>query len=400
MAPGTGFERCFFGKLFVGMALTSFSVMFAPHAMGQSTSQPLLIQPEKSDCTPSAGVCYLDLTFKGGSIYQHADWYTTFIGKNKQGNLTITVTSQLEMGNVADTKASDPVTLTKNGNDVSLSYQGPITSQLPLTFSQISFDVKINQTLRDGLNDLFTLFAQQSAVSLPFSAATLGYVSLGKSIGDFLFKPELTKNRAVGHFAFTPTTAPAPGYYAVLSGEDTPDWSRFAAGLKLAPGGMLTSNAGDVRGVTYYIYEISYNSRRYPNLNAALSFGKSKPWASLYLSALTASSSGWTLDQHESVEGNLRKQLDDAQTLLIADPDVTAEEKLTIIREASDTTNKAYQSRYTSLVAAQGSVVSAGTITVGTTPVPTNPTVLSISHDQIDKALGQMANLRAATRAH
>jgi hypothetical protein len=362
--------------------------------LGQATSQPILIQSETSDCTPSAGNCYLDMTFKGGSLYQHANWYTNFIGRNtKQGNLTITINSQLETGTVADTKASNPVTLTKNGNDVSFSYQGPIASLLPLTFSQVSFDVGINQTVKDGLNDLLTLFAKQSAVTVPLSAATLGYVSLGKSIADFLFTPQLMQSRAVGHFAFTPSTAPAPGYYAVLAGETNADWGRFVPGLKPVAGGGLTSDAGNVAGITYYIYEVKYNKHRYVDLDAALSYVKSKSWASLYLSAMTASRAGWTLDQHESIESNLRKQLDDAQTLLVADVDITGEEKLTVSQQASEKINSFYQDRYKTLVQAANAQSSGHTVMINNKPVPSDPTVLSLPHDDIAEMYDKMKTM-------
>lgn len=125
------------GGLVMLKAVLLITVILMPSfVLGQSTSAPILIQPEANECTPSAGSCYLDVTFMGGSLYQHANWYTNFIGRNtRQGNLTITINSQLETGTVSDTKASNPVTLTKNGNDVSFSYQGPIASLLPLTFS-------------------------------------------------------------------------------------------------------------------------------------------------------------------------------------------------------------------------------------------------------------------------
>jgi hypothetical protein len=365
--------------------------------LAQSTSQPILIESEAGDCAPSQGTCYLTMTFKGGSIYQHANWYTNFIGKNKQGNLTISITAGLETGSsVSDTKASDPVTLTKNGNDVSLSYEGPIAMLLPLTFSQISFDVKINQTVKDGLNDLLTLFAQQSATVAPLSATTLGYVSAGKAIADFLFNPALTQSRAVGHFSFSPSTAPAPGYYVVLAGQDNADWNRFTTDLKRLPGGLLGSSAGSVAGITYYVYEVQYVNHRYKDLNAALSFKKSKPWASLYLSALTSAKSGWTLDQHDTTETSLRKQLDDAQTLLVSDADITAEESLAIIQEASDAVNKSYQERYKALVAAASPQPGAVVLTVGNKSVPTNPTILSIPHDEIEHAVQQLTTLHAA----
>lgn len=129
-------------------------------------------------------------------------------------------------------------------------------------------------------------------MTVPLSAATLGYVSLGKSIADFLFTPQMMQSRAVGHFAFTPSTAPAPGYYAVLAGENNVDWGRFVSGLKLVAGGGLTSTAGNVTGITYYVYEVKFTKHRYVDLDAALSFGKSKSWASLYLSAMTAAGAG------------------------------------------------------------------------------------------------------------
>ena len=358
--------------------------------LAQSTSQPIPIQSEDSKCVPAEGTCYVDITFKGGSLYQHANWYTNFIGKSKLGNLTITVNSQLETNTVSDTKASDPVTLTKNGNDVSFSYEGPIASLLPLTFSQVSFDVNMNQTVKDGLNDLLTLFAQQSKVSLPLSASTQGYATAGKAIADFLFKPELTQSRALGHFGFTPTTAPKPGYYAVLAGENNADWNRFSSGLKQLPGGGLTSDAGPVTGITYYVYEVTYITHRYETLDGALSFGKSKPWANLYLGAINNSRSGWTLDQHGSLEGDLRKQLEDAQSLLMADVDITGEEKLLIATEATDATNSAYQDRYNKLVLAVDSQNKSPEIKLpnGKT-VPANPGVLYPTDELIQNVTNQ-----------
>lgn len=204
------------------------------------------------------------------------------------------------------------------------------------------------------------------------------------------------QSQAVGHFAFTPSTAPAPGYYAVLAGENNVDWGRFVSGLKLVAGGGLTSTAGNVTGITYYVYEVKFTKHRYVDLDAALSFGKSKSWASLYLSAMTAAGAGWTLDQHDTIETNLRKQLDDAQTLLVADADITGEEKLTISHEANDSVNKVYQSRYKALVESNIAQSKAGTVIVNGKTVPVDPTVLNLSHDEIEKMNEKMKTLEDA----
>src|SRR5271168_4421812 len=104
----------------------------------QSTSNPILIESKPSSCTPSQGSCYVTITFEGGSVNQHENWYTSFISHSKKGNLTISIDQQLESGPVSDSKSSDPVDLTKNGSDLHISYEGPIVLTTPLTFTSIS----------------------------------------------------------------------------------------------------------------------------------------------------------------------------------------------------------------------------------------------------------------------
>lgn len=381
-------------------------IMCAYTAMSQSTSTPILIHPEEGACTPAQGNCYVTITFQGGSVNQHENWYTNFISHSKQGNLTISIDEQLETGSVSDTKASDPVAMSKNGSDLNISYQGPIVDSAPMTFTSISFKVQINQTAHDDLGDMLTQLSKVSATTVPISAATSNYVTVGKQLADFLFNAQLLQGRATGSFSFTPNAAPAPGVYAILAAQDSSVWQPFVDGLAQVPGGGLTSKKGPVTGITYYTYDVKYSQHIYPNLDAALGHIKSKPWANLYFAALTSAQSGWTLDQHTTVEDSFRKQMDDAQTLLAIDPDLTAEEKLTIGQEASDAINAAYQKRYIALVKAAspppvppGGVPAAQVITVGGQTVPVNPTVLSVGHDATENITRVMKNVQMGVAA-
>jgi hypothetical protein len=349
----------------------------------------------------------VSINFLGGSINQHQNWYTSFISRSNQGNLTITINAALETGTISDTRASDPITLKKNGADQNISFQSPIASAIPLTFSTFTFKTQINQSAKDDLGTMLTQLAALPASSFPVSAGTMGYVSVGKQIADFLFSAQLLQGKASGNFAFTPDTAPAPGIYVVLSADTSSQWGTFVDGLAQTPGGGLTSKAGAVNGITYYVYEIKYQRHLYVDLNAALGKAKSTPWASLFFTALTSAGSGWTLDDHTTVEGNLRKQLDDAQTLLAADPSMTAEEKLTIAQEATTATNAAYTNRYNALVAtamppppagSAGGTTQAPMLQVTTATghvVPTSPTILSISHDSTEAITETINSLRA-----
>ena len=398
------------------LILASAMICLTGTALSQSTSNPILIKSETSDCTPSPGTCYISVTFQGGSINQHENWYTGFISHSNQGNLTIDIDEQLEAASISDTKASSPIALKKNGSDLNISFQGPLASLIPLTFSSIGFKFQVNQTAHDDLGGFLTQLSQLPATAFPVSAATMGYVTVGKQIADFLFKAQMLQGKATGSFTFTPDNPPSPGVYAVLAAEDTSKWQPFVDGLAQIPGGGLTSKNGTVTGITYYVYEVSYRQHIYKDLNAALSKSKSVPWASLYSTAITSAGSGWTLDNHTTIEGNLRKQLDDAQTLLAADSGLTAEEKFTIGQEASDTTNRAYQKRYAALVAAAtppvpppaitpasggtptqtaSTVAAAPVVVVGGHSVPVNPTVLSVGHDATESISQTLSNLNA-----
>jgi hypothetical protein len=85
--------------------------------------------------------------------------------------------------------------------------------------------------------------------------------------------------------------------------------------------------------------------------------------------------------------------MDDARTLLAADPDLTEDEKAKVITEANDAVNDAYAKRYNALVKNEAQP-NAQVIDVAGEKVPTIAPYIHQSHDDLNNMENTLQNLK------
>ena len=314
------------------------SMALACQLYGQSTSSWIPIQGEplqtSSSIRPTKGSTYVSVLFRGASVYQQSNWWTSFVEKKRQAVLSISVDGNIRGIHVQDTRASSPIELRKNRTNVDFGYSDvPIFQKLPTTFDSISVTVAISKTAEDGLQSLMTGLADISkgTPGLKVSDQSFGVVSGVKMLADYLFNKQLLVPKINSPSAISSDLRPA-GLYVILAGDSQSDYDQY---LTSPPGrqglrwenGRLTWNDQTVRGISYFVVEINYSQRVFADPLDALSYGTLRPWSALYQLTRREIYGINKTDDTKSVIDTIRSHLSAARTFLDSDPDYVQAER-------------------------------------------------------------------------
>jgi len=289
------------------------------------------------DESPSPGAAYMTVYVRAATAYQMSNWWTKLVEKNRQSVLTVKLDGTVAGTHFSQTKLGDPIELRKNDSMVDLGHSEIVVERLPTTFSGMTFNLEIDKTAKDGLNDLITIAADISKTQPPTLSITqqkLGIITLSKSFADYLFSKRLLVKKLSTQSPIPSTGLLRPGVYVCLAGDTNADYAKYLApgnpGLQW-DGAQLTYNNGRVQKVSYFIVEVAYQKRFFAKPLDALSYGGVKPWASLYLLAEAEVPNINSAAEAKKIHDEIQSHLSDARSLLNADYDFIAAENLTFL---------------------------------------------------------------------
>ncbi|HXM51084.1 MAG TPA: hypothetical protein VN956_24780 [Pyrinomonadaceae bacterium] len=288
---------------------------------------------------------------RAATAYQMSNWWTKLVEKNRQSVLTVKLDGTVAGTHFSQTKLGDPIELRKNDSMVDLGHSEIVVERLPTTFSGMTFNLEIDKTAKDGLNDLITIAADMSKAQPPTLSITqqqLGIITLSKSLADYLFSKRLLVKKLSTQSPIPSTGLLRPGVYVCLAGDTNADYAKYLApgnpGLQW-DGAQLTYNNGRVQKVSYFIVEVAYQKRFFAKPLDALSYGGVKPWASLYLLAEAEVPNINSAAEAKKIHDEIQSHLSDARSLLNADYDFIAAEKTDIANAVHDELQKNYTAR-------------------------------------------------------
>lgn len=384
-------------------------------ASAQSTSAWMKIGPPSGGLAtaPPPGEGYMSVTIRDASAYQNSNWWTSFVEKDRQAVLTATLSATIAHVPVSQTVTGNAVALKRNRSLVDLGFAGMVVDHLPTTFSGMTLTLQINKTAQDGLQNLISQVNQFSTAQPPvlsISAQTMQITSLAKNIADFLFNANLLESKAQTKNPFPAAGALDPGIYVCFAGDTTTDYQQFLAQpSNLAwNGAVLSFNGIPVNTVSYFIIEVDYETTYFAKPLDALSFGASRPWVTLYLTAQNEIPQINTCAQATSAQNDIQSHLADARTLLTQDYSFTNDERDAISDAVYAKLNNAFKARLSAIdpsdckpldVAAGPAPIGTGTTPASpvATPKPSPPfrpniivtdSASQISHDTLVRGLG------------
>lgn len=363
------------------LLLVVLSLVFSGTVLAQSTSRWTRIADASfgDTTTPSAGAAYMTLYLRAATVYQHSNWWTNFVQTSPQAVLTINLSGTIAGISVSQTKTGDPVELHTNHSMVDLGFSGIVVDHLPMTFSGLTFNLQINKTAKDGLQDLITEVATLSSEQPPvlsISQQAMGIASFSKSLADFLFRKNLLVREAEIQSPIPASGILQPGVYVCFAGDSEADYDQYLApgtpGLQWS-GSRLTYNGNPVQKVSYFVIEVGYNKRVYAQPLDVLS-SITLPWVQLYLLAEREVTKINTCAEADSVSSDILSHLTDASALLYNDPDLINDEKDDVYNSLYKKINAARHDRLVAIgllsqsgqsvqCAAQAPVVVAGPAT-------------------------------------
>lgn len=300
--------------------------------------------------TPSPGAAYMTLYVRAATLYLNSNGWTNFIERNRQAVLTVNLSGTIAGIGVSQTRTGDPVELHRNHTMVDLGFSGIVVDHLPMTFSGLTFNLQINKTARDGLQDLITEVATLSSEQPPvlsISQQAMGITSFSKSLADFLFRKDLLVKEAEIQSPVPASGVLQPGVYVCFAGDSEADYDRYltpaSPGLQWS-GSRLTYNGKPVQRVSYFVIEVGYNKRVYAHPLDALS-STTSPWVQLYLLAEREIPTINSAADAARVTNDIQSHLTDASALLYSDPDLINDEKDDIANAVYQKINKARHQR-------------------------------------------------------
>jgi hypothetical protein len=299
---------------------------------------------------PSPGAAYMTLFLRAATVYQKSNWWTNFVEKNRQAVLTLNLDGNFANTHVSRTIVGDPITLQKDDSLVDLGFSGIVIDHLPTTFTSVTFNVQINKTAHDGLNDLISMVSNLSQTQPPVlsvSQQAVGVINLSKSLADYLFNKNLLVKKVNSRSPIPASGILAPGIYVCLAGDSVSDYEHFLAGrhdLKW-DGTTLTSDDTPVQKISYFVIEVGYSSKFFAEPLDSLSFGAVKPWAALYLVAESEVPNISDAASEQKIHDDIQSHLNDARTLLSGDQDYIEGERESIAAAVHDKIQAAVDSR-------------------------------------------------------
>lgn len=371
-------------------------------AGGQSTSPWKRVANATfgDETNPAPGADYMSVYVRTASVYQNSNWWTNFIEKNRQAIITVNVEGDFAGRHIAQTKVGRPVELRRNNALADLGYSGVVVEALPLTFSNMSLTISINKSAKDGLADLLSAVSQLSQAQPPvlsISQQTMGIASLSKTLADYLFHANLIVQKLSTQSPLPIVGVLDPGIYVCFAGDSTADYQQYLLpgnpGLRW-DGTVLTFNNAPINKISYFVVEVGYSKRFFHSPHDSLSFGGTRPWAALFQVAEAEIPRINNADDAKRIHDDVQSHLDDANTLLNADPDFTADEKKGIYTAIYQETDSAYKDRLVALrlatpqpaepAAGGGAAPGAGGLAqIPLAPTtPGTPTVLSLPNTQ------------------
>jgi hypothetical protein len=289
-----------------------------------------------TDSTPSLGASYVTVVFRQASVYQNANWWTQLQERNRKATLDVGVLANFGNLRLSDAKMSHPITIKKDGSDVSFGYTGVVVGKLPTTYSNLKISVGVSKEAQDGVEQMLSTVAALSAANpaIGVSQAAMGIVTASKQIIDVLFNKQLVERKLGSELDMTPGNAVLPpGVYVALAGDRNSDWQGYfttpSGGKGLTwENGVLTFNSKPVQKVSYFVIELSYDKRVFKSPTDALSLNPAaKPWVGLY--SVARQKIGSIIDKNtaKQVVSEVRSALSDARALLETDLDYVSAER-------------------------------------------------------------------------
>jgi hypothetical protein len=297
-----------------------------PTLYSQSTSPWLKIGAPSTGLAvaPAIGEGYMTVSVKAAAAYTNSNWWTSFVEKNRQAVLTANLTGTIANVPVAQTITSNAVQLQKNRSMVDLGFAGVLVDHLPTTFSGMNVTIQINKTAQDGLQGLISQVSQLASAQpqvLAISPETMQITSFAKSVADFLFHANLLVMQAQTKSPFPASGALDPGLYVCFAGDSEAEYSQYLQHpdqLKWS-GAQLTFSGAPLSGVSFFIIEVDYAATFFAKPLDSLSFGASKPWVTLMLTAEAEIPGINTAAQASTDVNDIQSHLWDARTLLLQD---------------------------------------------------------------------------------
>jgi hypothetical protein len=218
----------------------------------------------------------------------------------------------------------------------------------------MTLTVQINKTAQDGLQNLISQVNQLSTAQPPvlaISAQSMQITSLAKNVADFLFNARLIETKLQTRNPFPAAGGLDPGTYVCFAGDQQPDYQQYLADpSKLSwNGAVLTFQGQPVNKVSYFLIEIDYQTSYFAKPLDSLSFGASKPWVTLYLTAENEIPGVNTCTQAATAQNDIQSHLSDARTLLVQDYGFTNDERDAISNAVYTKLNEAIKARLTAI---------------------------------------------------
>jgi hypothetical protein len=234
---------------------------------------------------------------------------------------------------------------------------------------------------------------------LSISSQSIGLANFGKSLADFLFNKNLLVKYIDTQNPLPANGLLASGVYACLAADTQEDYQSYLDSKLKWNGAVLSYDGQPVSKISYFIIEVAYKHRIFADPLNSLSFSATRSWASLYQLAQReiplindAASAKKSLD-------DIQSHLNDARTLLDADPDFTSGEKDAIGDAEYTKINNDYHQRLVRLGLATFDTAAAQSAAALPQPVQiggANPIDLPI---KVNDPQGPRPNLRTADPA-
>ena len=285
-----------------------------------------------------------------------SNWLREVFRGKREAIISVEFSSNSGTRSVEDKRSSPPLTIVGGKEKVlDRSWSIYIANSMPtIDFTSAKVIVSIAISSKDGADDLLSLAGtiSETTPGLSFSQAAVGATTASFEVIKFLFDADVVEKKVetTKDLATTGNTTIKPGYYAVLAADEQRLYSEYVkySGALEWTGSELRMGSQPLNDeVSYVVLRVDYTDRKYQDpANALSSF---KPWARKYSEAHSKASDFFDLQAASYARSEVQKLLNEAYTLLKADPDFIWAEKTDIHKALAGVVSERFGEAYRTL---------------------------------------------------
>ena len=312
------------------------------HLQDTSKSRPLV-----------ANACYASIDIVEARVFANTSLWSAIWNTNALAFATARLSGQAAGPiAIAVTRTGGPVRVQRGDTIKDMGISAKLLDAVPWTFQNLNLHLEMDSSADSTIAGVIGGLSQVSS-KLPgftLSSSVTAGLSIANIFDTLLFAPGRSDARLRGDFDLTAAGDDTlrEGYYVVFGADSATNYNKYlgasaSGGTKLEWNNQrLLFGTTPVDDVSYFVIKVHRQDTLWGDDSRLAMVGDGKPWSQDLVSVLSdivtlASASGSDDQAFQQAKQAIVKGMNTGKTLLLADPDVLASEKLAILTNLQKT---------------------------------------------------------------